>query len=203
MSSRRHNADRQLVAAWLAGDADAARRLVGRLLPQVRKVLFRVLGPDAEYEDWVQETMFQAFRSLPGYRGDASLETWVTHVAVNVARHAFRRRSRREKIVAEPAVSAGEPDPAPSPEGTAERRELLQALYRLMDGLDEDKRLALALHEFQGLPVSRVAELTGVPLSTAKSRIWFGRKELLRLARRDPVLGPLLAAAGREGEGDG
>ncbi len=203
MSSRRHSADRQLVEAWLAGAPDAARRLVARLLPQVRKVLFRVLGPDAEYEDWVQETMFQAFKSLPRYRAEASLETWVTHVAVNTAHQAFRKRRGREVSGAGATWEVDAREPPASPEGRAERRELLRALYRLLDRLDEDKRLALALHELQGLPVSRVAELTGVPLSTAKSRIWFGRKELLRMARRDPVLGPLLEAARREGEGDG
>ena len=188
-TSRHDGSDRRLVEAWLRGDGDATQTLVRRILPQVRKVLYRVLGPDPAYEDHVQETMCQIFRSLPRFRGEASLETWATHVAVNTARQVIRKR-RREMGTVE--LDGSSPAQDPSPERTAEVSEQFRALYRLLERLDEDKRLALALHELAGMTVSEVARVTGVPLSTAKSRIWYGRKELLRLALADPVLGSLV-----------
>ena len=187
MTASTHKEDHELVQACLAGDRTAADRLVRKALVQVRKVVYRILGPDRDYEDQVQETMYQVIKSMPRFRGDAAWTTWVTRITVNQARQELRRRKRRPSPAPLEAV-ADFSIKEPGPDTRAQEAELRRALYRLLDQIDEDKRIAVTLYEMVGMSTGEVAEATGVTRSTAKSRIWFGRKYLLEAASHDPVL---------------
>jgi RNA polymerase sigma factor (sigma-70 family) len=193
--------DLALVRRCRAGDEEARTELVKSHLNQVRLTLYRIIGPNQEMPDLIQNALIEVMRSLEHYRGDALLRTWIDRVCANVAYQYLRKRRG-------PAHVALELVPEPTDEATAanataesrlEGRRLVETLTRLLDDISPKKRIALLLHTVLGYSVKEVAAMTDSRVATTKSRILYGRRELLRLARRDPALREWLATTGVAG----
>ena len=187
--------DLALVQRCRDGDEQARTRLVRRHMDQVRMTLFRIVGPNQDMPDLIQNALIEVMRSLRHYRGDALLRTWIDRVCANVAYQHLRRKKG-------PAVVSLELVPDPTDRGDAPRggadtelegRRMVEKLTGLLDGISPKKRIALLLHAVLGYSVKEVAAMTESGVATTKSRILYARRELLKTARRDPALGEWLA----------
>src|SRR4029078_6293505 len=87
--------DPAMVAGCRAGDASSLEQFFVTHVRYVERVIARLTGPPPAIEDLVQTTFIQAFQSFGRYRGEASLKTWVTRIAVHTALHQLRSRVRR------------------------------------------------------------------------------------------------------------
>jgi RNA polymerase sigma-70 factor (ECF subfamily) len=154
----------------------------------VHHTLYRILGSNQDMEDVLQETFLEVFRSMSRYAARSSLVTWCCAIASHVALGNLRGRRR-------PMVELS--DELPSREPDAERialaREAARRLYGALDKIDPVHRIAFALAVVDGKSLQEVAELTDSSLSAVKTRVWRARKELDRLAGRDPVLSAYVA----------
>jgi RNA polymerase sigma-70 factor (ECF subfamily) len=185
-----------LVAGCRAADPRALDAFFRAYVGRVERVLGRLVGPTADLEDMVQCTFIEAYRSFVRFRGEASLATWVTRIAVHVAQHHLRGGVRRH-VPLELLAQRDEPaDPGPSPEACADDRVVAARLHAVLDQVKPKKRIAFLLFAVEGHSIEEVAALTGASRAATKSRIWFARRELLRLAQGDPLLCEL---AGEEG----
>lgn len=174
------------------------------LMQRFNQPLFRtarsILRDDAEAEDALQEAYVRAFGALGGFRGDASLRTWLTRIVINEAR---RRLARRRETVELEAVQAAEDEGrvvsllggpmALDPEREAARAETRRMLERAVDGLPEAFRLVFILREVQELTIEETAESLGLKPATVKTRLFRARK-LLR-ERLDEQLGQAVTGA--------
>src|SRR5215207_6543838 len=88
--------DNELLRLAREADPAAFRSLVRQHDRYLYRIARSVLLNDEEAEDVVQETFFRAFTRLDDFRGDASLSTWLTRIAIN---EALRRRRQRRRIV--------------------------------------------------------------------------------------------------------
>jgi RNA polymerase sigma-70 factor (ECF subfamily) len=187
--------DPALVAGCRAQDPGALDAFFRANVRYVERVIARLTGPTPDLEDLVQTTFIQAFQSFARFRGEASLKTWVTRIAVHVALHQLRAGVRRA-LPLELVPEAHEPeDPAPPADQEAASRQLARRLHALLDKIAPKKRVAFLLYTVDERSIEEVAALTGSSKAAAKSRIWFARRELLAMAKAHPDLGPLVAAA--------
>ncbi len=181
-------ADRRFADACRAGDRAALDRFVRDHMRLVERVLGRLVGPTPDLEDLVQITFIEAIRSFPAYRGEASLASWVTRIAVHVAWHHLRRGVRRfvslEVLPAEGETAA----PQPAPDGALDSRRTAARLHALLDRIKPKKRIAFLLFVVEGHSVEEIAALTGASRTAVKSRLFFARRELQALVKNDPVL---------------
>lgn len=166
--------DRDLVRRCLAGSQAAFRELHYRHVDRVYRVAARILGPDADVADVVQEVFLAVHRSLGRFRADAAFTTWLHRLTVHVAVSALRKRIRSRRT-----------ETAPVPEGVdpgdrMEAREALRALYAALDTLAPKNRVAFVLFEIEGLSLEELAESTEVPLHTAAARLRRARVALAR-----------------------
>jgi RNA polymerase sigma-70 factor (ECF subfamily) len=185
-------AQQDLVRACATGDRVAQTRLFRAEVQRVHALLHRVLGPSGAIEDLVQESFIRVFRSLPGFRGEAQLSTWIGRIALRVAfEHLRTVRPAPARLKAVPDVSSDDPD--------AERqlvaREGLRRLYRILDRLDGKLRIAFTLHVIDGRSQHEVASLMSASLVATKTRIWRARREVDRRARLDPLLAAFVTEA--------
>jgi RNA polymerase sigma-70 factor (ECF subfamily) len=196
--------DLDLARRCRAGDQAARTELVKRHLDQVQLTLFRIVGPSQEMTDLVQTALLEVLRSLRSYRGDALLRTWVDRVCANVAYQHLRKSNRPAPVLLAvvPDIMDGDHPVGERGEAALRGRRLLTRLTRLLDGLEPRKRIALILHAVQGYSVREVAAMTDSRVSTTKSRIMYGRRELLRRARQDPELRDWLDHAGSPTSGE-
>jgi RNA polymerase sigma-70 factor (ECF subfamily) len=182
-------ADRDLLAAHVAGDPAAFGVLFARHRDRLWAVALRTTGDPEEAADALQEAMIAAFRRAESYRGDAAVTTWLHRIVVNACLDRLRRRKVRlaeplpddleEQLGRGSAATAAPPadDPAELAERDDRRRQLLAAL----DTLPPEQRAALVLVDMQGYSVTEAAELLEVAAGTVKSRCSRARARLLPL----------------------
>jgi len=185
--------DEDLVARAMAGDLDSFNQLVRRWERPIHALAFRVLGRDEDARDVAQEAFLRAYRSLPGFRGQAKFSSWLYRITLNLCRDWIRRQ-RRSPIVESPegvdvVALAAEQGPVESVEDLVSRNDMGRAVARAMRKLTEDQRTAIVLKEYQGLTFQEIADLQGVPLSTVKTRLYQGLVVLRRELEREGVRG--------------
>jgi RNA polymerase sigma-70 factor, ECF subfamily len=176
--SRSWSNDAALMRAFASREPAAAGELFERFASRVYGLGVVMLGNDAAAEDLVQDTFVKLWRSAERYdpsRG--KLETWVLLVARSLAIDALRRRVLDARTV-ERSTPTSETATDPSPEELVELVDLSERARRAMSDLTPGQRAALELAYFGGKTSAEVAELEGIPLGTAKTRI---RSALLKL----------------------
>ncbi len=187
--------DAALASRCVAGDRPAQREVFQLTRAAVHHTLFRILGSNQDMEDLLQESFLEIFRSMGRYGARSSLVTWCCAIATHVAFGHLRGRKRPTTELATDLVAGG-----PDAEQVTLSREAARRLYVALDRIDPVQRVAFALAVIDGRPLAEVAVLTDASLSAVKTQVWRARKELDRLARRDPVLSGYVAelAAGQE-----
>jgi RNA polymerase sigma-70 factor, ECF subfamily len=141
----------------------------------VAAVILRLDGRNAEVEDLVQDVFVQAARGLGRLRQPEAIKGWLATIAVRTVRRRLRlRRAKRLLGLDRDASAATVIDPAASPVD----RLLLRAVYRVLDGLPVEERLAFALHTIEGETMEAVARLCGCSFATAKRRVARAQKAI-------------------------
>lgn len=139
-----------------------------RYAPYVAAVAHRLLGRDDEVDDTIQEVFLVAVHGLKTIRDPSSVKAWLARITVRTARRRLRRRRLFQSLGFHDRVGYQHlADAAASPEVRA----LLERVYRVLDGLPTDQRIAWTLRHVQGERLDQVASLTGCSLATAKRRI--------------------------------
>jgi RNA polymerase sigma-70 factor (ECF subfamily) len=177
--------DELLVESLRARHPDAATQLFDRYAPHVRRVLVRVMGPDAEILDLVHDVFVTALESVHRLVDPRALRAWLTQVAVFTARARIRRRVRGRILKFLPFSELPEPELPPS---DFEASQAIQAVYRVLDRLDTDERIAFALRFVAGMELTEVAASCGVSLATIKRRLARAQLNFESAARREPAL---------------
>ncbi len=90
--------DAELVAAYQAGDEQAAAELVLRHASAAGRFLHASGALPADLEDLVQEAFYRAFRRLSSWRQDAAFRTWLLAIAGNLVKDAHRSRRGRDVV---------------------------------------------------------------------------------------------------------
>jgi RNA polymerase sigma-70 factor (ECF subfamily) len=184
-------ADLQLVERVQQGEARAQTELVERLLPHLRAVANALLGSSADADDAVQIALMRVLDGLGSWRGDAALHRWARTVAAHACLRLSEQNRRHTRLVTDDA------DIAELPASTSDRGfsdALPRPVQEYLDRLPAAQREAVVLRHALDHSVSEIAELTGVPVDTVKSRLLFGRRALRKLIRRDENLGDVATA---------
>jgi RNA polymerase sigma-70 factor (ECF subfamily) len=177
--------DLALAKRCLAGDRGAQRGLFDGHKKRVHIVLYRIMGSNRHMEDLVQDAFLEIFRSLPHFRGEATLATWVDRIT---ARVAYRQLSRGHAPAAHLETVPDLRAQGPSPDTHTAARRAARGLYAALDRLEPKYRIAFALHVIEGRSLADVASVTGASVVAVKSRVHRARKKVEEKARRNPEL---------------
>ena len=166
--------DRELIRSVAAGSGDAVAALYDRYGATVYGLALRVLGQPDLAEEVVQDVFAQIWREAARYdltRG--TVAAWT--VMLTRARAIDRLRARRARPDQSSAVSDAAADPLPSaersPESATITAEDARVVRSALASLPEQLRSLIELAYYEGLTHSEIAERTGIPLGTVKTRI--------------------------------
>ena len=151
-------------------DPEAFRVLLEEYDRRVYGIAHRMIPNHEDVEDVAQEAFVEIWRSLPRFRGDSQLGTWIYRVATNVCLE-YRRRRRLEEVVAPEELTSLFDCNETSPQETVERNALREKVARCIRQLPDIYRQVIVLHELQGLSYKEVAQKLGIPEGTVKSRL--------------------------------
>ncbi|MDB9944265.1 sigma-70 family RNA polymerase sigma factor [Octadecabacter sp.] len=179
--------DADLLAAFAAGDRDAALTLTQRLTPRVMGQAFRMLGNRAQAEDVAQDAMMRLWKIAPDWDADrAQVTTWLYRVVANLCTDVLRKRGRG---VALDAIEEPSSD-APSVAQTLQTRAREDALRTALADLPERQAQAVSLRHLEELGNPQIAVIMDTNVRTVESLIARGKRALIaRLSGRKSELG--------------
>jgi len=172
----------ETIRRFLGGDVEAFDQLVRNWEARVFNLAWRFLGNRSDAQDVVQETFLSVFQSLSRLRDPKSFPAWIYRIALNHCRANWRARSLDLSLDEPLAGKEGEEKELSLAAMLAtERRDSLETVdlvQKAMMGVSQDHRMAIILKEYLGLSLVEVAEVMDCPLSTAKSRLYHGLREV-------------------------
>ena len=168
------------------GDVDAFAEVFESLRPTVFAIACRLAGP-TDAEDIVMETYLKAWAALPNYNERSSLQTWLYRIAYNAAMDCLRSRNRRRsKVISENDLENTEigelvDERELTPRVKLVKREANSLIRNALSLMDCEHRKTIWLRFADGLSYKEIAAATGVSIGTVMSRIFNGKKKLLKL----------------------
>ena len=150
-------------------------------LDTVYRVARRLAGNTAEAEDLTQETMLKAFRAWHQYRPGTNARAWLLTILRNTFINEYRRRGNRPDPLDVHAIegfTVFRDVQTADPEGAFFSQIVDDEVVRAVDRLPVEFRETLVLSDVEGLSYAEIAEITGVPVGTVKSRLFRGRQLL-------------------------
>lgn len=170
--------DEMLVRRARSGDRAAAGALVRRYEDRIFALALAKLRSREDAEDVTQEVFVKAFAALERFRGGCAFYTWLYQIALNRCMDVQRRRQRKPSplSLADPFLQEPGREPVDAscdrdPYSGAVREEVCGAVQAAIDSLPERLRLAVILHDLEGMTEREVGALLGCPAGTIKSRL--------------------------------
>ncbi len=171
--------DRQLIERTAAGERAAFHALVDRYQAALFRYARNTTRTRQDAEDVLQETFLAAFRSAGGFRGEASVKTWLFTIARNAAFQIRGASARVRKVDVDLATLGAQAGWGQDPEILLIRSQNKEILSRALAVLAPEDREILVLRDLEGLSGEDAAEVLGLGLPAMKSRLHRAR---LRLA---------------------
>jgi RNA polymerase sigma-70 factor, ECF subfamily len=175
------------------GDERAFATIVRQYEKPIFNYVVRLTGDRGVAEELTQEVFMRVFQGLPRFSLRCKFTTWLFQVTKNRVLDELRARERRPRAnVTLDDVPTLEVLDRPIEEG-----ETIDAVWRAVQELNPDLKMALLLRDVVGLPYNEIADSLEITLATVKWRIFKAREEVqLALAREGLVFGEAAAAAG-------
>ena len=176
--------DQQLVERVQRGDKRAYDLLVLKYQHRIVGLVSRYMRDQDEVLDVTQEAFIKAYRALPGFRGDSAFYTWLYRIAINTAKNYLVSRSRRppdtdidvdQGDAQEGSIALSDIE---NPENRLEGDQLEAVVYKAIDDLPEELKVAVTLREFEGFSYEEIAGIMECPVGTIRSRIFRAREAI-------------------------
>jgi RNA polymerase sigma-70 factor (ECF subfamily) len=173
------------------GDERAFNLIVRAYETPVYNYVLRLVGDRALAEDLTQEVFLRVYQGLPKFSLRCRFTTWLFQVTKNRVLDELRASERRPRSV----VAIDDIPPLEVLDAPVERVEAMDAVWRSVDDLNVDLKMALLLRDVVGLSYTEIADSLEITLATVKWRIYKAREEVqLALAREGITFGDEAAA---------
>jgi RNA polymerase sigma-70 factor (ECF subfamily) len=172
------------------GDERAFSILVRTYEQPVYNYILRLTGDRSLSEDLTQEVFFRVFQGLSSFSLRSRFTTWLFQVTKNRVLDELRALERRPRVV----VNLEDAPPFEVVDAPVERSETIDAVWRAVEALNPDLKMALLLRDVVGLSYVEIAETLEITLATVKWRIYKAREEVQLALQREGVVVPAHSA---------
>jgi RNA polymerase sigma-70 factor, ECF subfamily len=175
------------------GDDRAFAIIVRSYQTPVYNYVLRMVGDRSLAEDLTQEVFLRVYQGLPRFSSRSKFTTWLFQVTKNRVLDELRATERRPRTV----VDVDDDRAFEVVDAPFERIEAIDAVWRAVENLTVDLKMALLMRDIVGLSYNEIADSLEVTLATVKWRIWKAREEVQLALARDgiEVREPAVAAA--------
>lgn len=180
----------ELIERARCGDDLAFARLIRRWEDPVYNVVHRTIGNASDAEELTQATFVRAYEKLHKLKSAENFHSWLFSIAVNLCRDEHRRRKKwpvhmmaadEEASLNGEALKQLQQITQSTPVEELQRHQLSELLEKALQMLPQEQREAVVLKELLDMKIREVAEATGVPVNTAKTRLYTGLRNLHRI----------------------
>jgi RNA polymerase sigma-70 factor, ECF subfamily len=174
------------------GDERAFSIILRMYETPVYNYVLRLVGDRSLAEDLTQEVFLRVFQGLPRFSLRCRFTTWLFQVTKNRVLDELRAMERRPRL----SVALEDVPPLEALDQPVERLETIDAVWRAVNDLSVDLKMALLLRDVVGLSYNEIADSLEITLATVKWRIFKAREDVqLALAREGITFGDRAAPA--------
>jgi len=178
-------ADNELVTRTKEGDVAAFDELVRRYSPRLYGLVYNMTSNHEDTNDLLQDIFAKAFRSINGFRQQASFYTWIHSIGINMTINFLKKRNRRRALSLDDVDSHIENDPdfieatsSSDPRRETSLGELQKRLNESLQKLSHDHRAVVTMFDIQGMPHAEIAKILGISEGTVRSRLFYAHRQL-------------------------
>jgi RNA polymerase sigma-70 factor (ECF subfamily) len=185
----RDESDEALMARYQRGEVRAFEILLTRHRGPVYNFIYRFVNHAAAAEDLLQEAFLRVIKGADGYQRNAKFTTWLYTIARNLCVDASRRAKHRRALSLDQPLNREEgdhgaalgdavPDKGAAVDRQVIGRELRGRIEQAVEHLGDEQREVFVMRELLNLPFKEIADITGVPENTVKSRMRYALEKL-------------------------
>ena len=175
--------DYDLVKASLDGDKTAFGEIVKRYQKMVARTVKGMLGDTVYAEDIGQDVFIKLYHSLPDFRGEARLSTYIQRIAINLTLNEIKRRKRFFSMFSHSSNDEMH-EYEVTEEDYEERRDAKELVEMALMSLEPKFRLILTMRMLQGYSTKETAEILELPLGTVLSRLSRAQEQMKKILRK-------------------
>ncbi|MBE5040370.1 RNA polymerase sigma factor [Ructibacterium gallinarum] len=187
--------EKQLIQQAQQGNPVAFEQLIAEHQKRIFSIAYRIAGNSDDAADMAQEVLVKIFKNINKFKGDSKFSTWIYRVATNTCLDELKRIRRhpsysldQEIDTEEGSISAEIEDDAPTPEESAERKAVRDAVNIAIARLGDDHKKVIVLRDLQGFSYEEIAKIMNCSEGTVKSRISRARSQLKKILQQDREL---------------
>lgn len=180
----------ELIQQLRAGDELAFKKLVETYQDMVFNTALGIVQNSEDAEDVAQEVFVQVYRSIDQFKGDARLSTWIYRITTTKALDHIRSRKRKKRFAFITSLFGNneellhEPVDFNHPGIALDRKEQAALLFRMIDQLPENQKIAFNLHKTEELSYQEIADVMQVSVSAVESLLFRARQNLRKLLEK-------------------
>jgi RNA polymerase sigma-70 factor (ECF subfamily) len=175
--SYRQTDENELIKASINGDKFAFSEIMDRYRKLVARTVKGMLGDSVFAEDIGQEVFIKLYHSLPEFRGEAKLSTYIQKIAINLTLNEIKRRKRFFSMFSQKGNSEMYEFEVADVDNQ-EKREATEIVNRALMNLDPKFRIIVSMRMLQGYSTKETAEILNLPLGTVLSRLSRAQEQL-------------------------
>lgn len=169
--------DMELVQLAVGGKNEAFEQIVVKYQGQIARTVIGMLGETDEADDVGQETFIRFYRSLKKFRGDASLGTYLTRIAINLSLNELKKRKKTFSLFSgrEEGRKVAE---IIEKEDAFDRTDSKELVDLALEQLEPAFRSVVVLRMLRGFSTRETADMLNIPLGTVLSRLSRAQKQM-------------------------
>ena len=168
--------DQEIIKRVLTGETDLFRDIIVKYESQVASVVFGMIGKTPEAEDIGQETFIRFYKNLKNFRGDSTVGTYLTRIAINLSLNEIKRRKRKNMLF---MTNENENyEIADSSSNKSETKEDRDLIHKAIRNLKPKFRSVIVLRLIEGYSTQETANLLKIPVGTVLSRLTRAQRKL-------------------------
>jgi RNA polymerase sigma factor (sigma-70 family) len=180
----------ELIQQLREGDELAFKSLVATYQDMVYNTALGIVQNAEDAEDVAQEVFIQVFRSIDQFKGDARLSTWMYRITTTKALDHIRSRRRKKRFAFITSLFGPndelvhEPIDFQHPGVALDRKEQAALLFRTIEQLPDNQKVAFTLHKTEGLSYQEIADVMELSVSAVESLLFRARQNLRKLLEK-------------------
>jgi RNA polymerase sigma factor (sigma-70 family) len=179
-----------LIQQLRAGDEGAFKSLVANYQDLVYNTALGIVQNSEDAEDVAQEVFIQVYRSIDQFKGDARLSTWIYRITTTKALDHIRSRKRKKRFAFITSLFGPndelihEPVDFQHPGVALDRKEQAALLFRMIEQLPENQKVAFTLHKTEELSYQEISDVMQISVSAVESLLFRARQNLRKLLEK-------------------
>jgi len=165
----------ELIEQLKQGDQTAFKTIVEQWQDMVYNTILGIVQNETEAEDLAQDVFIKVFEKIDSFKGDSKFSTWLYRIATTTALDHLRSKKRKKRFGFLKSMSGGDGDNKDQvadfhhPGVSLDNKERAAVLFKAIEALPENQKLAYTLHKLEGLSYRDVSEVLNTTVSAVES----------------------------------